>query len=238
MKTFLIASGIFIWVLMAIMPARLAIMQEAEENGYDSKLVKDEYILLRELADTPVTDTDARTQILMNYANLCVCREHYDRADLIYRQIWQERSKLNLPYDKTLVSAMVAMAEMDRDMGALDESVSCYQTVYDYDYRRLPQSDAKLIRDLNNLGLIYYLKGKGTADKTERLAIFQKGQEHLSAAIARQRQIYGPDSQAEGKSLSTMGFLLRDMGRAAESRQALQRAGLIEAKITKVANAP
>lgn len=238
MKTFLIAACIFLWVLMAVMPARLAIMKEAEENSYDSQLVKDEYVCLRKLADTPLTDTEARTDLLMNYANLCACREKYDRAGSLYRHIWQERGGLNLPYDEKLVAVMVAMAEMNRDMGALDLSASCYQNVYHYDYHRLPQSDPKLIRDLNNLGLIYYLEGKGTKDKTQQMSKFQKAYEHLSAAIARQRQTYGSDSQAEGGSLSTMAFLLRDMGRIEESKQALAQAGKIAAKIPRVAHAP
>ena len=231
----LIAGFFFLWIVMSILPIRILLNQKEQASDYQAQLSAEQFFGAKRLnaANTQSNDFDKRVEAALDLADVYWRKEKYNDAHTLYSNVWQERSALDLPYDAKLTKAMFGLAGVHRDMGSLDTSEKSYEDLYNYERTRLGPDDKRVIRDINNLGLIYYLRGKGTPDKEARERKWEESVKLLREALEKEKQVYGPDSQRVSATLSTLSFVLRDLGRKDESKVALEESLAISSKVKR-----
>jgi hypothetical protein len=68
------------------------------------------------------------------------------------------------------VQTAEALASLKVDLSDFNQALYCYQAVLKYDQLTKPISTRRIARDMNNLGLVYYLRSCTASDTTKRVA--------------------------------------------------------------------
>lgn len=231
----LIAGFLFLWGVMAILPLRILLNQREQASDYQAQLSAEQFFGSKRLnaANTQSNDFEKRVEAALDLADVYWRKEKYNEAHSLFSNVWSERTTLDLPYDEKLTKAMFGLAGVHRDMGSLDTAEQTYQDLYSYERTRLPPDDKRVIRDMNNLGLMYYLRGKGTPDKAARERKWEDSVKMLREALEKEKKVYGPDSQRVSATLSTLSYVLRDLGRKDEGKAALEESLAIASQVKR-----
>jgi hypothetical protein len=75
-----------------------------------------------------------------------------------------------------------ALASLKLDLSDFKQALYCYQAVLKYDRLTKPISTRRIARDMNNLGLVYYLRSCTASDTTERQADREQSLHHYKTA--------------------------------------------------------
>jgi tetratricopeptide (TPR) repeat protein len=89
-------------------------------------------------------------------------------AEKILTEDWQ-RYEHDASQGPKYIQTAEALASLKVDLSDLNQAIYCYQSVLKYDRLTKPISLRHIARDLNNLGLVYYLRSCTASDTNNRL---------------------------------------------------------------------
>ncbi len=207
---FLILS---LFLIMALLPFRINALAEyghpyvaGEEEFYFTSLGELDK-LKREGADE-----EAVHKAMLKVAKSLSVLRRYQAADLLYREVWQARSKSSSAYDETFVLAVIGLAGLRRDTSNVLGSVSCYSAALAYDKKHLPKDDIRLTRDKTNLAVALLLAGKTASTDEKKMQFLKLSAGFLAEVIAEQQARSPHGSMREANARQDLAYALRDMG--------------------------
>jgi len=241
----LLVAVLYVWVIMVTMPYRREVIQNQDLTDYYAALD-------RELASAKVQYEALQAKPNTNLEQLLVAEERlalfhwekreYDRAvELLDDVVNKRKPAEGAPYDEKYISAKLRLAGVFRDVNNWPVAETQYNEIYDYDKKFFEASDpnnSKLARDLNNLGLFFYLKGTSDKDENVRKETLKKASELLNEAIKKYQAKLGPDSPSEAISLWNLYLAERDQGNVNGADAIKAKAEAIDAKMNRPCKAP
>jgi hypothetical protein len=159
-------------------------------------------------------------------------------AELLYTNLWLTRQKMSKRYDPAFVRIMLKMAAVHRDMGKLSDAVKNYESIRLYESALDPKTDRRAARDLNNLGVIYYLAGLNHTHASEGAEEYSKANEYLTRALRSYSAVCGATSQEVATVLYNQYLVQRELGLRAQADSTKAQADIIFNSIKRFNTAP
>jgi tetratricopeptide (TPR) repeat protein len=225
-------TAFFLWVIMATMPYRLAVIEKAKLNDRTGQLSGEEYSLLSELKNV-TAGTEKSLELNQRLGVVYWQEKKLQEAESMLRAVYDQR-KINRDdrnYDQKFVSVAQDLGGLYRDLGRFADAGTIYQTLLSYDQSMCKNDDSRIARDCTNIGVIQYFNGLATEDGPLRQSLYTQSIDVLTKAAGIYKQLYGADSQELGNTLATESLVLRDSGRASDSVKAKAEAARIRALI-------
>lgn len=241
----LLIAVLYAWVIMATMPYRRDVIQRQDLTDYYNTLdrelanAQNNYEALKNDAKAnPEQLIDAQERLALYHWE----KRNYDRAVELLDEVCRKRKPADdAPYDEKYISSTLRMAGVFRDVNNWTAAELNYRTVLDYDKKFFEKTDPdnpKIARDLNNLGLLYYLKGTSEKEEAKRNATLKEASGYLNEAIKKYQAKLGPDSASEAISLWNLYLTERDQGNVKEAEGIKAKAAAIDEKMNRPVKAP
>jgi hypothetical protein len=241
----LLVALLYIWVIMVTMPNRRHVIQEQDATDYYATLDR-EFAYAKSAYETEKAKPNPNPeQLLIAQERLALYhweKRDYDPAvELLDDIVKKRKPPEGAPYSEKYIDTLMRLAGVYRDVNNWKVAEMTYNEVFDYDKKFFQASDpdnVKLARDLNNLGLFYYLKGTSEKDEAARNAILKQSSDFLNQAIKKYQAKLGPDSPSEAISLWNLYLTERDRGNVSEANAIKAKAEAIDAKMNRPVKAP
>ena len=243
---FILVAAVFAIVLGGSYPFMLDARRQEQFNHYPEQLS-----LQDSAAQFRYKNAEAHPEKIHEFieagdemASVLLRQQKFGQAIEIYNK--QMRTTWGLVqdgYNPDWVNANLKLGNAFRDASdkdihnRLDTALLCYQSALDLDRKYLPVNDPKIARELNNIGLVHYLKGMGQAEDKNR-------QPEFDQAIKFYKQSLDILSKNEGaktaKSAALWNLVLaeRDAGNKADSETFKKQAQEIDASFHRVCKEP
>lgn len=237
----IIVLSFFVFVIARTWPIRRQFLSNANLTNYDLRLVSQEqyWRKMSQSLQKLTANDERRLEAEEQLASVLALEHQYKLATELYQSIWQERmKKITDKYDPKVVRTLLAMAFLNMDLGFLEACEDCYKTAWDYDRARLSSGDPRITRDLNNLGVIYYLLAQSASNKLERQLQFERSNLFLIQALMSCHNKTRHDSEQEANILDNQFLALRDTERLQQAQASKQQAERLHYMIPGRFNAP
>jgi len=123
--------------------------------------------------------------LLRDQASLLLQNGDTVKSAQVYSTFWAAGSKnAGKGYNRQFVTDALNLAGVYQAQGSQMHALNCYQSIFDYNIRRLEQSDPVVARDFNNLGVAYYLAANTEKDTREREKLYDASKKMYKAALA------------------------------------------------------
>ncbi len=238
---FFIILFCFAFVIVNTWSIRRQFLARANKQNYDWRLSMQEQYwshINQSLAKLPANNEkklDAEEQL----ASVLALEHQYKLATFLYNSVWRERMKtITGKYNPRIAHTLQSMGFLDLDLGEIETCEDCYKSAWDYDKTRLPPGDARITRDLNNLGVIYYLLAMVATDKLQRQLQFERSNFFLLQALMSSRQAPGHDPERQANILDNQFLVLRDTDRLQQAQVVKHQAESLHHLIPGRFNAP
>ncbi|HEY9773876.1 MAG TPA: tetratricopeptide repeat protein [Planktothrix sp.] len=213
----------FVFAVVAIYPWRIKSKNEWSQNDLNAKIVREHGKIRETVAATEnlPPDDDRRLAALKQLADVDWQENKLDEAEKIVAGLWTHYEKNQKPnYDNNYADVMLMAAGIHRDQGRVDLSERNYDQIYFYDLHHEDSTTRKRIaRDLNNLGVAYYLVGLSKPKNADGIEYYDKSIEYFEEALQNYRELYGANSQYEANTLYNESLSLRDSGQVAHAQE-------------------
>jgi tetratricopeptide (TPR) repeat protein len=213
----LAATVFFICVIMIIYPWRMESRRQWQAHDLDQTISREDYLARKEVTATQkLPDSDPRKLKALKELADCYWQENkLESAEKILSDLWmQHEHNQKQGYDADYVDVMLMTAGVHRDQGKIDISQQNYEQIYYYDMHHTDAGTPKrAARDLNNLGVAYYMVGLSNPKQVDGMVFYQKSIDYFEAALKAYRELYGNGSQYEANALYNESLPLRDIGR-------------------------
>lgn len=233
-------AALFVIVIGGTYPIREAAIQEQKLNSYDTRVeqqLQQAVIEYNALLGRPHSIDEliaSRDKLVSAYWS------KYDfqtAIDLYTKQMGETWSLAPNQYNERWVETCRKLADMHRDANQLNAAVICYQSVLDHDLKYLSPSHVNLIRDYNNMGMVFYLLGTGFEEKEKRLEEFKKASQMLNQALVLVKAQKLEGTPREATTLWNLYLVERDSGNA-EAETIKARAQAIDKAMNRVCREP
>ncbi|MBU6455710.1 MAG: tetratricopeptide repeat protein [Cyanobacteria bacterium REEB67] len=237
---FVIVAGVFAVVILGSMPAVMEARRDAEINDYPNKLNLEDMNAQRrwQMVQTQPAEIDNYIAAADEMASVYLRQQKFNEAVDIYQKemgaTWGLKANA---YNELWVNADIKAGGVHRDLCAFDTALICYNSALDHDRKYLPAGDARIARDLNNIGLMHYMIGLSKSDDKDRKPEFEK-------AVDFYKQALKIASAAEGKktlqaaSLWNLYLACRDSGDKAAANDYKKQAQAIDTTMHRICKAP
>ncbi len=231
---------LYVWVIMVTMPYRREVITAQDMNDHFTKLER-ELAYAKADYDTAKASDPNSEKTLAAAEHLAIChweKKEFDQAVILVDDVLKKRREmdLNSSYNEKFVSTLLLYGGILRDVANWDSSEAYYLEIYAYDKKFLEKSDPndlRLARDLNNLGLLTYLRGTSQTDEGARAGFFKQACDYLNQAIKMYQVKLGEGSPSEAISLWNLYFAERDQGNIKVAKSIKKRAEAIDAKLNR-----
>jgi hypothetical protein len=238
---FFIVLFCFALVIVNTWSIRRQFLAKAKRQNYDLRLYMQEQYwshINQSLEKLPANNEkklDAEEQL----ASVLALEHQYKLATFLYKTVWRERMKtITRKYNPRIVHTLQSMAFLDLDLGNIEACEDCYKSAWDYDKTRLAAGDARVTRDLNNLGVLYYLLATVTTDRLQRQLQFERSNFFLLQALMSSRQAPDHDTERQANILDNQYLVLRDTERLQQAQAVKRQAESLHYLIPGRFNAP
>ncbi|HMO22910.1 MAG TPA: tetratricopeptide repeat protein [Candidatus Melainabacteria bacterium] len=237
---------LYVWIIVATIPLRRAIVEEQDMNDYYKNLDREVYIVEQNyvaMKENPNSDPEDLLDKEEKLALLYWEKRDFPKAIKLIQDVVKKRNdKLDLSnYDEKWVGSQLRLAGIYRDITNWNASKIAYEAVLGYDQAmaaKHPEYEEKLARDYNNLGLVLYMEACGHEKKNDRIALLKQSAEKLEKALEIWRKTKGENSFFEGNTLWNLYLVQRDMGLKREAEATKLKAMSIDKKSNRKAVAP
>jgi tetratricopeptide (TPR) repeat protein len=239
----ILAAVVFLaFAILIIYPWRLESRRQWQEHDLDQAIARDDYLARREVTATQkLPDSDARKLKALQHLADCYWQENkLEAAEKILADLWVSHDRHQKPgYDADFVDVMLMTAGVHRDQGKEDTAQANYEQIYFYDMHHNDSDMTKHIaRDLNNLGVAYYMVGLSNPKQVDGMVFYQKSIDYFEAALKSYRELYGDGSQYEANALYNESLPLRDIGRRERAEEARAQSRAIMASVKRPCELP
>lgn len=241
----LLVAVLYIWVIMVTMPYRREVIQQQDLTDYYENLNRELDAAKRDYdarKANPKSDPDQLLDVEERLAMFYWEKREYDHAvELLDEVVRKRKPSDDAPYNEKYIASLLRLAGVFRDVNNWKIAEIEYQDVYNYDKKFFEKTDpdnSKIARDLNNLGLLYYLKGTSEKDEKVRNDTLKQASVFLNDAIKKYQAKLGPDSPSEAISLWNLYLTERDQGNVDVANGLKLKAEAIDAKMNRPVKAP
>jgi hypothetical protein len=241
----ILVAVLYVWVIMVTMPYRREVIQQQDLTDYYANLDRELAIAKNDYEDKKNSPKTLPEKLLESEEALALFhweKREYDKAVVFLDEIVRKRKPADgAPYDEKYINSLLHLAGVYRDVNNWQYAEMQYQDTLKYDKKFFETSDpnnSKIARDLNNLGLLYYLKGTSEQDEKKRNEILKQSSAYLQDAIKKYQAKLGPDSPSEAISLWNLYLAERDQGNVDYSNTLKAKAEAIDAKMNRPVKAP
>jgi tetratricopeptide (TPR) repeat protein len=237
---FIIVVGVFAVVILGSMPTVMQARRDAELNDYPNKLKLEDLNAQRrwQIAQTQPAKIDNYIAAAEELASVYLRQQKFNEAVDIYQKemgaTWGLKANA---YNEPWVNADIKAGGVHRDLGAFDTALICYNSALEHDRKYLPANDARIARDLNNIGLIHYMTGLSKADEKDRKPEFATAIDFYKQALKIASAVEGKKT-LQAASLWNLYLASRDIGDKAGAADYKKQAQAIDASMHRICKAP
>ncbi len=232
---------IFVWLAIATVPYRLALIQNATGHYYDEKMSSQEYLIRKaqaELAKVKTAPLETKLDCDEALAKVVWGSSRAGLAVDILHEVNKQREKVNRNYNQKSINTMLLLAGAYRDIDRMEESNALYEQIWQLDKENLLPGDACLTRDQINLAMMDYLRGDSADDKEKQKAYFKNCLEHIQRAQAMWHQEKHPDVAKLANLFYLKYLACRSLGDELSSKQAYGEMKFLNKKIPHICYPP
>lgn len=238
----LLIIALFGYVLCASIPIRQAAVEREELRDYNKAVEREEYTAVanyNKVHTDPQATTQEKAKAVRELGLVYWLQRKYpDALPLIEGNVVFFAKDKDKQYSNDYASALLDLASLSRDMGDYAKAEEHFKEVLAYDQKFLGDKDIKVARDLNNLGVLYYMKAGTFHDRKTRREWLDKAQEILDQSLALYKETTGEGSQQVGNTLWNLVLVTRDLGQEFKSAELRKQALAIDAKANRLSQAP
>lgn len=161
-----------------------------------------------------------------------------EAIELYQKQMGETWGLVSNAYNPRWVETCRKLAAVHRDALQLSAAIVCYKDVYEHDKKYLPANDVRLVRDLNNMGVITYFDGTGEEAGPKRTEKLELAEKYLKEALTANNAINLKGTPREASILANLFLVTRDLGKAEEAEGYKRAADHIDAGMKRVCVAP
>ena len=163
--------------------------------------------------------------------------EFNQAADIYNKQLGITWGLATTSYNPRWIAANLRLAGVFRDQANWKTSRMLYDTVLEQDSKYFSADDPKIARDLNNIGLIEYLKGLSLEKSDQRAKQFQLAVDNYKKALAISDK--HPEAKtARSATLWNLYLAERDLGNKADAQEYRRQARAIDETMNRVCREP
>ncbi len=238
----LLILALFVYVLCASIPIKQAAIEREELKDYNKAVEREEYSAVanyNKVHTDPKATPEEKAKAVRELGLVYWLQRRYpDALPLIEGNVVFFAKDNDKQYSNDYASALLDLASLSRDMGDYTKAEEHFKAVLAYDQKFLGDKDIKVARDLNNLGVLYYMKAGTYQDLKTRREWLDKSLENLNQSLALYKQSTGDDSQQVGNTLWNLVLVTRDLGQEFKSAELRKQALAIDAKANRLSQAP
>ncbi len=238
----LLIVAIFVAVIGTTYPKQRAAIEEEKANNYDNGLSLATMRTLRDFEATEKNSSSTIDQRLATgnaYAEALTSQLRFEEAAKIYQdQLALTWGLVNNAYNQKWADASLHLANAHRNLDSQGAALVCYESVLKHDQQFLPANDPRIIRDLNNMGLMHYLIGMGKDEASERMKEFKTSRQYLEQALAILDKTNQGNTAKATPTLWNLFLTCRDLNDAPAAEQFRLRAQTIDKSLNRVCREP
>lgn len=242
----LLLVAIFVAVLGATYPKQRAAIQEEQATNYDNTLEHEairtqaQYeAALKNTAQNGAANTDELIATGNAYAAVLTSQQKFEEAAKIYQdQLALTWGLVNNAYNEKWANASMHLAGAHRNLDNQPAALVCYDSVLKHDQQFLPAHDPRIVRDLNNIGLMHYLIGMGKSEAADRKIEFKISRDYLEQALTILDKNNQGTSAKAAATLWNLFLTCRDLSDDAAANQYKARAQAIDKSLNRVCREP
>jgi hypothetical protein len=237
---FVIVTAVFAIVIGGTYPMVIEASTKEQVNHYPDKLGLEDLLARRQflLAEAHPEKIDAYLAAGDRLASVLLREQQLQAAaDIYQKQLAATWGLAPKAYNPRYITATLKLAGVHRDMNLPKAALTCYQSVLDLDRQYLAKDDAKIARDLNNIGLTHYLAGLGLEADKDRQPEFQLAINNYKQALDINAK--RPEGKtARAATLWNLYLAQRDIGHKSEALACRQEARAIDQSMQRVCREP
>jgi hypothetical protein len=181
----------------------------------------DQYSSLPENDQSKLTAEEALGTILSLSKN-------YAEASKLLRIAIAQNAKQESDYNPKLISSFSSLANIYLETGHLDAAELCYKTILNYDAEHYGHAPNRQCIELNNLGVLTYLRGLIAQNKNQQYIYFDKASDLYEQALNKSHNFENRSSpgfrETEASILFNQYLSLRDFGHFKAAKNAKAQA--------------
>ncbi len=238
----LLLLAIFVAVLGATYPKQRAAIQEEQATNYDNTLVHDSMraqAKYEAALKSTTENTDERLATGNAYAAALTSQQRFEEAAKIYQdQLALTWGLVNNAYNEKWATASMHLAGAHRNLDNQPAALVCYDSVLKHDQQFLEANDPRIVRDLNNIGLMHYLIGMGKSEALDRKNEFKVSRDYLEQALSLLDKNNQGNTAKASATLWNLYLTCRDLDDNAAANQYKVRAQTIDKSLNRVCREP
>ena len=238
----LLLVAIFAAVLGTTYPKQRIAIAEEEATNYDNVLIHEALARQKNyeaIDKNEASTTDERLAAGNAYADSLTSQQRFEEAAKIYQdQLALTWGLVSNGYNQKWVDASMHLAGAHRNLDNQGPALVCYESVLKHDQQFLPANDPRIVRDLNNMGLMHYLIGMGKAEASERKKEFQISRDYLEQALSILDKNNQGSTAKAAATLWNLFLTCRDLEDSAAADQYKARAQTIDKSFNRVCREP
>jgi hypothetical protein len=200
------------FVSLAIFRSLTAIASNGASPNYFQELANNESSL-KARAKSGSTSDDQLSEVLWQEGK-------FTEAEKLVRRQWVETTSNPVAYSDKFVETALRLARIDLDNADYSNAAYCYKALLTYEKGRLSESDWRIARDLNNLGMTSYMDSQAQADFKKRADLLKEALSYYEGAAsvyAKSGAEHTPACASLGKVLlANHELALRELERATQ----------------------
>ncbi|CAN5308748.1 hypothetical protein BH11CYA1_BH11CYA1_46960 [soil metagenome] len=238
----LLLVAIFVGVLGATYPKQRAAIEEEKASNYDNALMHQSMVSQKNFDAVEKNSSSTAEQRIAAgdaYAASLTSQQRFEEAAKIYQdQLALTWGLVNNGYNQKWSDASMHLAGAHRNLDNQGAALVCYDSVLKHDQQFLAANDPRIVRDLNNIGLMHYLIGMGKANSDERKKEFQVSRDYLEQALAILDKGNQGSSAKAAATLWNLYLTCRDLDDSNAANQYKARAQTIDKSFNRVCREP
>jgi len=245
-KIFIVKALLIVFVFAIVIggtfPVRQAAVENEKLNHYDTQIEQNlelARVRYNRLLANPGANLDDLLNARSELATALWAKQEFQEAVQLYTMqmaaTWGLKPNA---YNEKWVNACRQLADIHRDANQMEAALICYKSVYDHDSKYLPADDLRVVRDLNNLAMIYYMRGTGFEEKDKRHKDFAQAETYLKQVLTLLEKAGLSKSSRAATAYWNLYLVVRDQDRALDAESYRKLAEGLDKSMNRLCREP
>lgn len=245
-KAFVIRVILLVFVFAIVIggtyPKRRQALENDNNNNYEKQL--EQSVALSRLKYNQVAGNPSHTEDDLIKARKALISALWEKEEfkepiaLLTQQMGETWGLVRNSYNERWADTCRQLGDLHRDNMGISAAVVCYKSVLDHDRAYLPADDLRIVRDLNNMGIIHYLQGTGMESGEKRNAELKVAQKYLQEALDIMQKKAILNTSRAANTYWNLYLVDRDLGDNAAAEENRTKARAIDKSMNRLCREP
>ncbi len=238
----ILIAFVFAIVIGGTYPKRQQALENDKNNNYEEQL--DQRVALRRLKynqvmNSPGHSVDDIIKVRKDLVSALWEKEEFKEPVLLLtQQMGETWGLVQNAYNEKWVDTCRQLGDIHRDSMGLSAAEVCYKSVLDHDRTYLASDDLRIVRDLNNMGLIHYMLGTSISAGDKRVAELKVAEKYLQETLDLLQKKSMLNTTRAATTYWNLYLVERDLGNNAAAEENRIKARAIDKSMNRLCREP